>query len=87
MPDADLASSVRREGRIPTSDAEVAFQCQTRTLRPLSDAKVVRRGPRILCQTRRSSDAEVAFQLKREPEQLRVLTQTRACELRVSTSK
>ena len=65
MLDADLASSVRRGGRIPTSDAEVAFQCQTRTSHPLSDAKVARRGPRILCQTRRSPDAEPASFLRR----------------------
>jgi len=82
MPDADLASSVRRGGRIPASNAEVAFQCQTQTSRPLSDAEVA-----FQPLTRRSSDTEVAFQLKRKPEQLRVPTQTRAFELRVSTSE
>ena len=33
-------------------NAEVAFQPQTRTSRPLSDAEVVRRGPRVSTQTR-----------------------------------
>ena len=54
MPDADLASSVRRGGRIPTSDAEVA-----------------RRGPRILCQTRKSSDADLASFVRRGGRQTR----------------
>ena len=46
-------SSIRRGGRIPISDVEVA-----------------RSGSRVLCQTRTSrplSDADLAFQLKREP--------------------
>ena len=37
-------------------DAEIAFQPQTRTSRPLSDAEVARRRPRILM-----SDAQVAI--------------------------
>ena len=54
MPDADLASSVKRGGRIPTSDAEIA-----------------RRGPRILCQTRKSPDADLASFVKHGGRQMR----------------
>ena len=88
-------------------DAEIAFQPQRGPPVPMSDAEVARRRPRVLCQTRRSPDADLAFQcqtrtsrplsmrtsansafqLKHKSEQLRVPTQTRACELRVSTSK
>jgi len=82
--DAEVA---RRRPRVPMPNADLASSVRREGRIPISDAKVARRGSRILYQTRRSSDAEVAFQFKREPEQLRVPTQTRACELRVSTSE
>ena len=49
-------------------DAEIAFQPQTRTSRSLSNAEVARHGPRVLSQTRRSPDADLASFVKHGPQ-------------------
>ena len=58
--------SPRRGPRVPASDAEVAFQCQTQTSRPLSDAEVA-----FQSLTRRSPDADLASFVRRESHQTR----------------
>ena len=75
-PDANLASSVRRGGRIPTSDVEVArrgpasFLSQTQKSSDADLASFVRRGGRQTQRSRFNSNASLSsfvFQHRREP--------------------